>query len=246
MGGRLANKTALITAAGQGIGRATALAYAAEGARVIASDVNEAALAALAGEAALETRLLDVREGPAIARAAAELGALDTLVNCAGWVAHGTVLACTEEDWDATFELNVRAMYRLTRAFLPAMVAAGGGAIVNIASVASSLKGVPERCAYGASKAAVIGLTKSVAIDYVGAGIRCNAVCPGTVQTPSLDQRIAARGGSREARQAFIDRQPMGRLGTPEEIAALCVYLASDESAYMTGAVLTIDGGMTL
>ncbi len=246
MGGRLANKRALITAAGQGIGRATTLAYAAEGAHVIASDVNEAALASLADEAALETRRLDVLEGEAIARAAAELGALDALVNCAGWVAHGAILACAEEDWDATFELNVRAMYRVTRAFLPAMIEAGGGAIVNIASVASSLKGVPERCAYGASKAAVIGLTKSVAIDYIRDGIRCNAVCPGTVQTPSLDQRIAARGGTEAARQAFVERQPMGRLGTPEEIAALCVYLASDDSAYMTGAVLTIDGGMTL
>lgn len=246
MSERLIRKTALLSAAGQGIGRATAVAFAAEGARVIATDIDAGALEGLAAEAGVETRLLDVRDKGAVDAMAAELGAVDVLFNCAGWVAHGALLECTEEDWDRSFDLNVRAMYLMTRAFLPAMLAAGGGSIVNMASIASSVRGVRQRCAYAASKAAVIGLTKSIAIDYVTEGIRCNALCPGTVQTPSLDQRIKVFADAGTPREAFIARQPMGRLGTPEEIAALVVYLASDESAFMTGATLTIDGGMAI
>ena len=246
MSERLSGKTALISAAGQGIGRATAVAFAAEGARVIATDIDAEALEGLAAEAGVETRLLDVRDKGSVEAAAAELGAVDVLFNCAGWVAHGSLLECSEEDWDRSFELNVRAMYLVTRAFLPAMLAAGGGSIVNMASIASSVRGVRQRCAYAASKAAVIGLTKSIAIDYVTQGIRCNALCPGTVQTPSLDERVKVFADAGTPREVFIARQPMGRLGTPEEIAALCVYLASDESAFMTGATLTIDGGMAI
>jgi 2-keto-3-deoxy-L-fuconate dehydrogenase len=244
MSDRLSGKTALISAAGQGIGRASARAFAAEGARVVASDVNQETLATLAAEAGVETRLIDVRDADQVRAAAAEIGAVDVLFNCAGWVAHGSLLDCGEDDWDRSFDLNVRAMYLMIRAFLPAMIGAGGGSIINMASIASSVRGVRARCAYGASKAAVVGLTKSVAIDYVTEGIRCNALCPGTVQTPSLDERVKALGDTDAARQAFVARQPMGRLGTPDEIAALCVYLASDESAFMTGSVLTIDGGM--
>jgi 2-keto-3-deoxy-L-fuconate dehydrogenase len=244
MSDRLSGKTALISAAGQGIGRASARAFAAEGARVVASDVNQETLATLAAEAGVETRLIDVRDADQVRAAAAEIGAVDVLFNCAGWVAHGSLLDCGEDDWDRSFDLNVRAMYLMIRAFLPAMIGAGGGSIINMASIASSVRGVRARCAYGASKAAVVGLTKSVAIDYVTEGIRCNALCPGTVQTPSLDERVKALGDTDAARQAFVTRQPMGRLGTPDEIAALCVYLASDESAFMTGSVLTIDGGM--
>lgn len=246
MSERLSGKTALISAAGQGIGRATAVAFAAEGARVIATDIDAEALEGLAAEAGVETRLLDVRDRVAVEAAAAELGAVDVLFNCAGWVAHGSLLECSEDDWDRSFELNVRAMYLMTAAFLPAMLAAGGGSIVNMASIASSVRGVRQRCAYAASKAAVIGLTKSIAIDYVTQGIRCNALCPGTVQTPSLDERVKVFADAGTPREVFIARQPMGRLGTPEEIAALCVYLASDESAFMTGATLTIDGGMAI
>ena len=246
MSERLSGKTALISAAGQGIGRATAVAFAAEGARVIATDINAEALEGLATEAGVETRLLDVRDKGSVEAAAAELGAVDVLFNCAGWVAHGSLLECSEEDWDRSFDLNVRAMYLMTAAFLPAMLAAGGGSIVNMASIASSVRGVRQRFAYAASKAAVIGLTKSIAIDYVTQGIRCNALCPGTVQTPSLDERVKVFADSGTPREVFIARQPMGRLGTPEEIAALCVYLASDESAFMTGATLTIDGGMAI
>jgi 2-keto-3-deoxy-L-fuconate dehydrogenase len=246
MGERLSGKTALISAAGQGIGRATALAFAAEGARVIATDINAETLEGLAAEADVETRLLDVRDRGAVGAAAAELGALDVLFNCAGWVAHGTLLECTAEDWDRSFDLNVRAMYLMNAAFLPAMLGAGGSSIINMASIASSVRGVRQRCAYAASKAAVVGLTKSIAIDYVTQGIRCNALCPGTVQTPSLDERVKVFADAGTPREVFIARQPMGRLGTPEEIAALCVYLASDESAFMTGATLTIDGGMAV
>ena len=246
MSGRLAGKTALVTAAAQGMGRAAALAFAREGARVWATDVNAPKLGELDGRPGVTTRRLDVTDGAAIAAAASEIGALDVLFNCAGTVHHGAILDCAEKDWDFAFALNVRGMYLTIRAFLPAMLAKGGGSIVNMASVASSIRGVPNRCAYGASKAAVIGLTKSVAADYVGRGIRCNALCPGTVETPSLEERIQAQPDPAAARAAFIARQPMGRLGTAEEIAELCVYLASDESAYMTGATLVIDGGMTL
>lgn len=243
MSGRLAGKTALITAAGQGIGQATALAFAAEGARVIATDIAEDKLARLAQAAPVTTRRLDVTDPTEIAAAAAEIGALDVLFNCAGTVHHGTILDCEDADWERSFELNVRAAHRMIRAFLPAMLAAGGGSIVNMSSVVSSIVGAPNRYVYGATKAAVIGLTKAVARDFVGQGIRCNAVCPGTVETPSLEERIAAFDDPEAARADFIERQPMGRLGRPEEIAALCVYLASDESSYATGTAVVIDGG---
>ena len=247
MADRLRDKTALITAAGQGIGRASALAFAAEGARVLATDVNEATLATLAQEnPEIRTRRLDVRDTAAVNALAAEVGAVDALFNCAGFVHHGTVLDCTGEQWDFAFDLNVTSMFRMIKAFLPAMLAAGGGSIINMSSGASSIKGAPNRFVYGTTKAAVIGLTKSVAVDFIARGIRCNAICPGTVQTPSLDERIAAQGDLEKARAAFIARQPLGRLGRPEEIAALAVYLASDESAFTTGAIHVIDGGWTL
>ncbi len=244
MSERLAQKTVFITAAGQGIGRASALAMAREGARVHATDIDEQALVTLAAEHdAIETSVLDVRDAAAIERCAASIGSVDVLFNCAGFVHHGSLLDCGEADWDRSFDLNVKSMYRTIRAFLPAMLEAGGGSIVNMASVASSVKGVAMRCAYGASKAAVIGLTKSVAADFVTRGIRCNAICPGTVQSPSLDERMAAQGDYETVRAQFIARQPMGRLGTAEEIAALVVYLAGDESAYTTGQIHIIDGG---
>ena len=249
MAGRLAGKTAFCTAAAQGIGRATALAFAAEGARVFATDINEAKLAEVAGPA-IRTSRLDVLDAAGVAAAAQAAGAVDILFNCAGVVHQGTVLEATEEDWTFAFDLNARAQFRTIRAFLPGMIAKGGGAIVNIASVASSVKGVPARFVYGASKAAVIGLTRSVAADFVRQGIRCNAICPGTVQSPSLDDRIAANaaaaGSVEAARAAFVARQAMGRLGTAEEIAALAVYLASDEAQFVTGQALVIDGGLTL
>ena len=250
MAGRLDGKRALVTAAGQGIGRATALAFAAEGATVLATDVAPEKLTDLS-DPLIATRALNARDEAAINALAAELPALDILFNCAGFVHHGTVLSTATEAWDFSFDLNVRSMFLMIRAFLPKMVEAGSGSIINMSSGASSIKGVPNRCAYGATKAAVIGLTKSVAADFVTAGVRCNAICPGTVQTPSLDERVAAAGalvpgGVEAARQAFIDRQPMGRLGTAEEVAALAVHLASDEAAFTTGAIHIIDGGFTL
>ncbi len=247
MAGRLKGKRILVTAAAQGIGQAIARACAAEGAEVTASDINEAQLKAeLDGVEGIAIRRLDVLDPAAITACAAEVGAIDGLMNVAGYVHNGSVLESSEEDWDFGFALNVTAMFRMIRAFLPGMLEKGGGSIVNMASVASSLRGLPNRCVYGASKAAVIGLTKSVAADYVGQGLRCNAICPGTVQSPSLDGRIAAFDDPVAARKAFIARQPMGRLGQPEEIAALAVYLASDESAFTTGTALVVDGGLCL
>ena len=244
---RLAGKTALLTAAAAGIGRATAEAFAAEGARVIATDLDAAGLAGLKAE----THKLDVRSTEAVQALAREVGAVDVLFNCAGFVHHGTALDCSDEDWDFSFDLNAKAMHRTIRAFLPAMLANGGGSIVNMSSVCSSVKGLPNRYVYGASKAAVIGLTKSVAADFIRQGVRCNAILPGTVDSPSLKGRIetlAKSSGQSVAstRQAFVDRQPIGRLGTAEEIAALAVYLASDESAFTTGQIHIIDGGVAI
>ena len=246
MSGRLDGKTALITAAGQGIGHATALAFHNEGARLWATDIDDGKLGGLAALDGVTCRALDVCHPGAVKAAAEGIGAVDVLFNCAGRVPHGTILDCEPEDWEETLRLNVTSMYRMIRAFLPAMLAAGGGSIINMASVVSSVIAAPNRFAYGASKAAVIGLSKSVAFDYAAQGIRCNAVCPGTVQTPSLDERIDAFPDPVAAREAFTTRQPMGRLGTPSEIAALCVYLAADESAYMTGQPLVIDGAFGL
>jgi 2-keto-3-deoxy-L-fuconate dehydrogenase len=241
---RLAGKTALITAAGQGIGYAAAELFAREGARVIATDLRIDALSALP----VEARKLDVLDGAAITSLAQELGAIDVLFNCAGFVHAGSILEASEEDWDFAFDLNAKAMYRTIRAFLPAMLTKGGGSIINMSSAASSVKGVPNRFVYGASKAAVIGLTKAVAADFVTRGIRCNAICPGTVSSPSLEERIAAQAAAQgtsvdAARAAFVARQPMGRVGKPEEIAALALYLASDESGFTTGQAHVIDGG---
>jgi len=246
MADRLTGKRALVTAAAQGIGRATAQAFSAEGAQVIATDVNEDKLGELNALPGVDTRRLDVTDGDAVLAIAVELGAIDVLFNCAGFVHHGSVLECRESDWDFSFDLNVKSMYFTIRATLPAMLDAGGGSIINIASVASSIKGIAHRCVYAASKAAVIGLTKSVAADYIDRGIRCNAICPGTVESPSLQARIDAFDDPGEARRAFIARQPLGRLGTAEEIAAMAVYLASDESAFTTGTTMVVDGGVTL
>ena len=247
MAGRLAGKVALLTAAAAGIGRATAEAFAREGARVVATDIDLDGLAGLDGD----KRKLDVRSSADVAALAREIGAIDVLFNCAGFVHHGTVLDCSDEDWDFSFDLNVKSMHRTIRAFLPGMLAKGGGAIVNIASGASSVRGIPNRYVYGASKAAVIGLTKAVAADFIRKGVRCNAICPGTIESPSLDGRIAALSRSsgkpvEAVRQDFVDRQPMGRLGRPEEVAALAVYLASDESAFTTGHIHLVDGGFAL
>ena len=254
MTGRLEGKRALVTAAAQGIGRAAALAFAAEGAVVLATDIAEHKLQELA-EAFVATRRLDVTDPAAVHALAQEIGPLDILFNCAGFVHHGTVLDVVPEDWDFSFELNVRSMYLMIHAFLPKMLehaksTPAGVSIINMASTASSIKGVPNRCVYGATKAAVIGLTKSVAADFITRGVRCNAICPGTVATPSLEERIAMQGvlspgGTEAARRAFVERQPMGRLGTPEEVAALAVYLASDESTWTNGAAILVDGGIT-
>jgi 2-keto-3-deoxy-L-fuconate dehydrogenase len=247
MSQRLKGKVALLTAAAAGIGRATAQAFHAEGARVIATDLDAGKLAGLAGD----LRPLDVRSTQAVEALANDVGPIDILFNCAGFVHHGTVLECSDGDWDFSFDLNVKSMHRTIRAFLPGMLARGGGSIVNVASGASSVRGIPNRYVYGASKAAVIGLTKAVAADFIKRGLRCNAICPGTIESPSLEQRIetlaAQTGQTLEAvRQAFIDRQPMGRLGSAQEIANLAVYLASDESSYTTGQVHLADGGFAL
>lgn len=248
---RLEGKKAVITAAAQGIGRATAVAMAQEGAEVIATDVNAARLDELSSLPGIRTEVLNVRDPAAITDFAARVGAVDALFNCAGFVHHGSILDCSEEEWDFAFDLNVRSMFRLTKALLPAMLEAKRGAsIINISSGASSVKAAANRFIYGTTKAAVIGLTKSIALDYIRQGIRCNAICPGTIQSPSLDDRITelgkSVGGAEKAREMFIARQPMGRLGTAEEVAALVVYLASDEAAFTTGAVHLIDGGWTL
>jgi 2-keto-3-deoxy-L-fuconate dehydrogenase len=246
---RLKGKTALVTAAAQGIGRATALAFAAEGAQVYATDLNAAKLAEIAGPG-IRTMALDVLNTQAVKDAAEAIGPIDILFNCAGFVHQGSVLEATEQEWDFAFDLNVKSMLRTSQAFVPGMLARGHGSIINMASVASSVKGIVNRAIYGASKAAVIGLTKSIAADFATKGIRCNAICPGTVQSPSLDDRIAANaaaaGSLEAARAAFIARQPMGRLGRADEIAALAVYLASDDSVFVTGQALVIDGGISL
>jgi 2-keto-3-deoxy-L-fuconate dehydrogenase len=246
VGDRLKGKRAFITAAGQGMGRAAALAMAAEGAQVWATDANPEALRSLEGAPGITTRLLDVTDGAAVARVAAEAGEIDVLFNCAGIVHHGTIMECSEQDWDRSFDINVKSMYRVTRAFLPGMLERSRGSIINMASVASSLRGLPNRLAYGATKAAVIGFTKAVAADYVKQGIRCNAVCPGTVDTPSLQGRINAFADPVQARKDFIARQPMGRLATVDDITPLLVYLASDESSFATGVAFSVDGGMTI
>lgn len=241
---RLSGKTAIVTAAAQGIGRASAIAFASEGATVIATDINEARLKELQSLPNIRTRRLDVLDPRAIADFAAETGAVDVLFNCAGFVHGGTILEMKDGDLDFAFDLNVKSMVRTIKAVLPGMIEAGGGAIINMASVASSVKGVPNRFAYGVTKAAVVGLTKSIAADYVSKGIRCNCICPGTVESPSLQQRMRAQGDYEAARAAFIARQPMGRIGTPEEIADLAVYLAG--ATYTTGQAYGIDGGMTI
>jgi NAD(P)-dependent dehydrogenase (short-subunit alcohol dehydrogenase family) len=243
---RLKGKVCVVTAAGQGIGAATARAFAREGATVWATDVDAGKLAALAGVAGVRTHRLDVLDKAAIGALAKDVGGADVLFNCAGFVHHGAVLDATDEQWHFAFDLNVRSMFWTIQAFLPGMLKKGAGSIVNMSSAASSVKGAALRFAYGTTKAAVIGLTKSVAVDFVRQGIRCNAICPGTVQTPSLDERIAGLGGGTDARQFFLQRQPTGRFGSAEEIAALAVYLASDESAFMTGTVNVIDGGWSV
>ena len=243
---RLKGKTALVTAAGQGIGRACALALAAEGAQVWATDVNPQLLQAYQGAAGIKTAVLDVLDKAAIEKLAAGLPPLDVLFNCAGLVHSGSILEATDAEWDLAFDLNVRSQFWIIRAVLPAMLAKGGGSIINMASVCSSIKGLPNRFIYGSSKAAVVGLTKAVAADFVGRGIRCNAIAPGTVDTPSLQDRINAHEDPVQARKNFIARQPMGRLAQPHEMAPLVVFLASDESAFVTGQVYSNDGGMTI
>jgi 2-keto-3-deoxy-L-fuconate dehydrogenase len=246
MSGRLAGKIAFITAAGQGMGKAAAIAFAREGAKVWATDIKSGPLDELAGVAGVTTRQLDATDEQAIAKLAAEIGAVDVVLNCAGYVHHGNLLDCTPADWDFSMNVNVRSMYLVARAFVPGMLAKNGGSIINVASVASTIKGVPNRLVYGASKAAVIGLTKAIAADYVKQGIRCNAVCPGTIDTPSLADRINAFADPVQARKDFIARQPMGRLGTVDDMVPLFVYLASDESSFASGTTFTVDGGMTI
>jgi 2-keto-3-deoxy-L-fuconate dehydrogenase len=248
MAGRLQGKVALVTAAGQGIGRAIAEAYVREGAQVWATDLDASKLE---GIGAAQTRALDARSTEAVERLAKEIGRIELLVNAAGFVHHGTVLDCTDEQWEFAFDLNVKSMHRTIKAFLPGMLEGGSGSIVNISSGASSVKAAANRYVYGATKAAVIGLTKAVALDFIRQGVRCNAICPGTIQSPSLDERISALATStgkslEEARKMFVDRQPMGRLGTAEEIAAMAVYLASDDAAFTTGQAMLVDGGWTL
>jgi 2-keto-3-deoxy-L-fuconate dehydrogenase len=245
---RLQGKTALVTAAGQGIGRAIAEAFLREGAKVWATDLDVAKLEGLEGA---EKRRLDVLSSAGVEQLVTDAGSFDILVNAAGFVHHGTILECSDKDWDFSFDLNVKSMHRTIRAVLPGMLEKGGGSIVNIASGASSVRGIPNRYVYGTTKAAVIGLTKAVAADFIKRGVRANAICPGTIQSPSLDERIAAQAessgqGLEAVRQAFIDRQPMGRLGTAEEVAALAVYLASDEASYTTGHIHLVDGGFAL
>ncbi len=247
MAGRLEGKRALVTAAAAGIGRSCAMAFAREGARVIATDVDEAGLSALSDHGIAEIERLDVRDTNAVNTLASLTGAsgsIDILLNAAGFVHHGTVLETSEADWDLSFDLNVKSMHRMLRAFLPVMLARGRGSIVNIASSVAAAKAAPNRYVYAATKGAVVALTRSVALDFVARGIRCNCICPGTIDTPSLDGRIRALGGN--ARDMFVARQPMGRLGTAEEVASLAVYLASDESAFTTGGAYIIDGGFTL
>ncbi|WP_350335984.1 SDR family oxidoreductase [Coralliovum pocilloporae] len=243
---RLAGKRILITAAGQGIGRSTAERFAAEGAEIIASDINDTSLAELASIDGITALKLDVTDAEAVADAITSLGRLDVLFNCAGYVANGSILECDERDWDFSFDLNVKAMYRLSKLVIPGMLEQGGGSIINMSSVASSMKGVPNRFVYCASKAAVIGMTKAIAADFITRGVRCNAICPGTVDSPSLHDRLRATGDYDQAMKDFIARQPMGRIGTADEIAALALYLASDESAYTTGQAFAIDGGWSM
>jgi 2-keto-3-deoxy-L-fuconate dehydrogenase len=245
MAGRLAGKSAFITAAAQGMGRAAAAAFAREGAQVWATDVNGQGLSSLK-EPGIRTRVLDVTDAAAIETAAREAGDVDVLFNCAGIVHSGAILDCTPQDWDLAFAVNVKSMYLVTRAFLPGMLRKGGGSIINMSSVASSVRGLPNRFVYGATKAAVIGLTKAIAADYVKQGIRCNAICPGTVDTPSLQARINALPDPAQARKDFVARQPMGRLGTVDDITGLMIFLASDESLFVTGLAHSIDGGMTI
>jgi NAD(P)-dependent dehydrogenase (short-subunit alcohol dehydrogenase family) len=246
MSGRLSGKTALVTAAGQGMGRAGALAFAREGARVLATDVDDALLRELDGRAGVTPARLDVLDDAAVGEFVERTGAVDILFNCAGWVHQGTLLECSAADWDRSFDLNVRSMFVLTKAMLPKMIAAGGGVILNMASVVGAHKAAPNRLAYSASKAAVAGFTRALAIDHVRQNIRVNCVCPGTVDTPSLAERIRAFADPAQARRDFIARQPMGRLATAEEIAETFVYLVSDESSFMTGQAIFVDGGMSL
>ncbi|MGB5905223.1 MAG: SDR family oxidoreductase [Xanthobacteraceae bacterium] len=244
MSGRLKGKRAFVTAAAAGIGRASAIAFAREGATVIATDIDDKQLATLTKEGVAEVARLDARDSAAVAAMAKQVGTVDVLLNAAGFVHHGTVLECSDEDWDFSFDLNVKSMHRTLRAFLPGMLAAGHGSIINIASAAGVFKAAPNRYVYGATKAAVAGLTRAVAADFIAKGIRCNCICPGTIETPSMLGRAAALGAG--GREMFVSRQPMGRLGTADEIASLAVYLASDESAFTTGVAHIIDGGWTL
>src|SRR3954451_24646678 len=246
MAGRLAGKVAFITAAGQGMGQAAALAFAREGAKVWASDLNAKTIGELEGKEGIRARVLDVTDEAAIAKVAQEVGDIDVLFNCAGIVHNGSILDASVKDWDQAFSVNVRSMFLVARAFLPGMLKRKSGSIINMASVASSVRGLPNRCVYGASKAAVIGLTKSIAADYVRQGVRCNALAPGTIDTPSLQGRINFYANTVQARKDFVARQPMGRLGTVEDMVGVMVYLASDESLFATGQVFSIDGGMTI